>query len=423
MNILREFREFREYRARCRIGASANDFLGLLEGYHPVFTSFNGQMYEKSQVRAALNANANHRSKLNIEIVGPRYKDLGKTIGMWVNPYQTTSQFLYKISTISDAENSCIIVPLYDSIAGDHVCGFYPVHPQSAEVIEHEGVVYIRYNYYGHSEAVELDRCGVMNKMSYKNEIFGDSNAALFPTLDLINIHEQSVQSAVRSSATIRFLARVKSFQPPELMKAETKRFAEDKLGSDSGGVLIFDDKYADVKPIESKPLIVDDKQLALINENIQNYFGVSKAIMQNDFTSDQWSAYYEGSVEPFAIQLSQVLTRMLFTPAEIASGSRVHLSANRLQYANNKEKLEIVSALFDRGLLTTDQSMEIFQLPPVGGTEGAKRHIRKDYIDLSLLGAEIDPALAALPGKEVNSNASEKQSGVPDDEPGNPKD
>ena len=114
----------------------------------------------------------------------------------------------------------------------------------------------------------------------------------------------------------------------------------------------------------------------------------------------------------------------MLFTTAEIASGSKIHLSANRLQYASNKEKLEIVSALFDRGLLTTDQSMEFFQLPPVGGAEGAKRHIRKDYIDSSLLGAEIDPALAAttLPGKEVEGNASEKQPGVPDDEPGDPE-
>lgn len=418
------FSDFKEYRARRRMGASSSDFWKLFEFYNPVFSSFNGECYEKSQVRSAMHANANHRSKLNIEIIGPRYKDLGKTIGMWVNPYQTTAQFLYKISTISDAENSCILVPLYDSVAGDHICGAYPIHPQSAEIIEHDGVVYVRYNYYGHSEAVELDRCGIYNKMCYKNEIFGDSNAALFPTLELINVHEQSTASAARSSAQIRFLAKLRSQQPPELMKAETKRFAEDKLGSDSGGVLIFDQKYEDVKQVSSSPIIIDDKQMALINENICNYFGVSKEIMQNSFTSDQWSAYYEGSVEPFAIQLSQVLTRMLFTPQEVASGSRVHLSANRLQYASNKEKLEIVSALFDRGLLTTDQSMEIFQLPPVGGAEGAKRHIRKDYIDSSLLGAEIDPALAAttLPGKEVNNNASEKQSGVPDDEPGDTK-
>ena len=411
--------DFREFRARRRIGTKANEFWQLFESYRPVFSSFNGNLYEMGQVRAAIHANANHRSKLNIEIVGPRYKDLGKIIGTRVNPYQTASQFLYKISTILDAENSCIIIPLYDSVAGDHVCGFFPIHPQSAEIIENDGVVYLRYNYYGHSEAVELDRCGVVSKMSYKNEIFGDSNSALFPTLQLINIHNQSIESAVRSSAAIRFLVKMKGQQAPDVMTAEAKRFAEDNLGGDTGGVLIVDNKYDDVKQVTSSPVIVDEKQLAAINENVQNYFGVSPAILQNSFTSDQWAAYYEGSVEPFAVQLSQVLSSMLFTPSEIASGSMIYLSANRLQYASNKEKIEILTALVDRGLLTVDQSLEIFQLPPMGGEEGKKRHIRKDYIDLSLLGAEISTDLI---GKEGNADASEAEPGVPDDEPGDPE-
>lgn len=413
--------DFREYRARRKMEAKAEDCWKLISSYHPVFTSYNGNMYEQSSVRSAINTNATHRSKLDIKIIGPKYKDLGKIIGTRMNPMQTTSQCLYKISTIFDAENSCIITPLYDSPVADHVCGWYPIHPQAAEVIEHDGIIYIRYNYYGRSEAIELERCFVMNKMCYKNEIFGDSNAALYPTLELIDIHNKSIASAVRSSATIRFLARLRSQQPPNLMKAESKRFAEDKLGEDSGGVLIFDEKYEDVKPVNSTPIVVDDKQITLINQNIQNYFGVSQEIMQNSFNSDQWNAYYEGSVEPFAIQLSQGLSSMLFTPQEIANGCMVCVTANRLQYASNREKMEIVSALFDRGLLTVDQGMEIFQLPPIGGEEGSRRHIRKDYIDTSLLGAEIDPALAAVPstGKEGKQNASKGQSGVQGNEPG----
>ncbi len=405
--------DFREFRARRKMGSSANDYYQLIECSRPVFSSYNGNLYENQQVRSAINTNATHRSKLDVKIIGPKYKDLAKTIGIMMNPYQTTSQFLYKGSTIYDAENSFIIIPLYDSIAGDHICGFYPVHPQFAEIIEHDGVVYLRYNYYGRSEVVELDRCGIMPKMNYKNEIFGDSNSALYPTLDLIKLHNDSINSGVRSSANIRFIAKMRSQQPPALMKAETKRFAEDKLGKDSGGVLIFDEKYESVQQVNSTPLIVDEKQIAIINQNIQNYFGVSQEIMQNSFTPDQWAAYYEGSVEPFAIQLSQVLTRMLFTATEIASGCKVHLSANRLQYASSKEKMEIVSALYDRGLLTVDQGLEIFQLPPLGGEEGSKRHIRKDYIDLSLLGAEISTDLI---GKEANPDASKTGTGVPDD-------
>lgn len=412
-----------EYRRRKNIDNKSAEYWQLINGYHPVYSSYNGNLYEMATVRAAIHAAANHRSKLNIEVVGPRYRDLAKVIGIRVNPFQTTSQFLYKVSTILDCTNSCIIIPLYDSPAADHIVGFWPVNPQVAEIIENNNEVFIRYNYYGQSRAIELDRCGVVRKMDFKSEIFGDSNAALYPTLDLINVHNKSIQEAVKASAAIRFLAKLTGTFKPDDVSKERKRFVDDNLSGENGGVMLIDSKYAEVKQLDSKPIVVDDKQLQAINSSVNDYFGVSQKIIQNSFTSDEWAAFYEGSVEPFAIQLSQVLSSMLFTTAEIASGSMVYLSANRLQYASNQEKIEIVSALFDRGLLTVDQGLEIFQMPPIGGEEGGRRHIRKDYIDLSLLGAEIDPALAALPRKEGNSNASKAESGVPGDDPGDPKD
>lgn len=415
---------YREYRRRKTISQKSAEYWQLINGYHPVYSNYNGNLYEMAQVRSAIHAAANHRSKLSVEVVGPRYRDLAKVIGIRVNPFQTTSQFLYKVSTTLDCTNSCIIIPIYDSPVADHIVGFWPVNPQAAEIIENDGEVYIRYSYYGQSRAIELDRCGVVRKMDFRSEIFGDSNAALFPTLDLIEVHNKSIQEAVKASAAIRFLAKLTGTFKPDDVSKERKRFVDDNLSGENGGVMLIDSKYADVKQLDSKPIVVDDKQLAAINDNVNNYFGVSPKILQNCFTSDEWAAFYEGAVEPFAIQLSQVLSSMLFTPSEIAAGSMIYLSANRLQYASNQEKIDIVAALFDRGLLTVDQGLEIFQMPPIGGDEGAKRHIRKDYIDLSLLGAEIDPALAAVPspGKEESGNASENEPGVQDNGPGDPK-
>ena len=404
------FSDFLEYRRRRAVQHKAAEYFQLLDGYRPIYTSYSGGVYEVSQTRAAINANATHRSKLQVDITGDKYRDLQHIINVQPNPWQTTAQFLAKISTILDVENTCIIIPLYDSIYPDHIVGFWPILASGADIVERDGVVYLRYTHQGRACAIEYDRCGIMTRMSYKSEIFGDSNTAIAPTMDLIDIHRKSIEEAVRASATLRFLVKLSNVFADRTIREERDRFVSQGL-TDAGGVLMVDSKYSEVKQIESKPVIVDKDQMALIDQNVQDYYGISRKIIQNDFNSSEWSAYYEGSVEPFAIQLSQVLTSMLFTGQDIARGCMVYLSANRLQYASNEEKTEIVQTLFDRGLMTTNQGLDVFNLPHV--PDGDKRYIRKDYIDASLLGAEISPALVGGDNKPAK-NPKEPEGGDP---------
>ena len=152
----------------------------------------------------------------------------------------------------------------------------------------------------------------------------------------------------------------------------------------------MFDSKYADVKQIESTALVVNPKQQELIRERVFEYFGTNEKILTNTYSEDEWNAYYEGCIEPFAIQLSLVLTAMTFTPAEIAQGAGIIATANRLQYASNNTKLNIVTQLFDRGFLTHNMGLEIFNMPPVEG--GNKYYIRKEYAEVSKLNTETEP-------------------------------
>ena len=173
---------------------------------------------------------------------------------------------------------------------------------------------------------------------------------------------------------------------------------------------MIFDSKYADIKQIDSKPYIVDDKQAAQIRESVFDYFGMSEAILQNKYTSDQWSAYYEGQIEPFAIELGLVHTNMAYTEAEVNRGKEIAFSVNRLQHMTMSDKLETVTQLFDRGMMNMDEGREVFQLPALNTAESKKYYIRRDYAEVNVLGQE-PPA----PEKtEVNENAGVQGSGVP---------
>lgn len=257
----------------------------------------------------------------------------------------------------------------------------------------------------GQKAAIEFERVGVMTQFQYTDDFFGESNAALRPTMQLIHTQNQGIINGVKNSASIRFLAKVANMLKPEDITKERKRFTADNLSAENqSGMVIYDAKFADVKPIESKPFTVNAAQMAQINENVFNYFGTNAGILQNKYTEDEWNAYYEGKIEPFAIRLSLVMSNMTYTARELSFGNAITFTANRLQYASNQTKLNISTQLFDRGLLNRNGVMDVWNMAHVEG--GEKYYIRKEYAEVSEL------------GKEVTPNAGSEGTGVPTNVP-----
>ena len=86
----------------------------LLSGYNPVWRSWGGQLYESELIRAAIDAKARHISKLDIVVNGTAKPGLQSKLKLGPNQWQTWSQFLYRLSTILDMQNTAIIVPVVD---------------------------------------------------------------------------------------------------------------------------------------------------------------------------------------------------------------------------------------------------------------------------------------------------------------------
>ena len=116
------------------------------------------------------------------------------------------------------------------------------------------------------------------------------------------------------------------------------------------------------------------------IKDSVCQYFGVNEDILTNKAYGDAWAAFYEGAIEPFAIQFSEVMTKMLFTFREQSQGNMVMATANRLQYMSNNDKLNVTAQLLDRGMLSLNEAREIWQMAPVEG--GDVRIIRGEYYD-----------------------------------------
>ena len=386
-----------------RADLAADGYFKMLNGYTPVFNNAPESIYEMELIRSAIHSNASFCSKLKPEISGTAYKSLERVLQFKPNPFMDTSKFLYRIATILETKNTAFIIPIEDDFGG--IIGYYPVLPQRCEVVEYRGEPFLRYTFAnGQKAVVEFERVGVMTKFQYRDDFFGEDNAALRPTMQLISTQNQGIINGVKNSASIRFLAKVANMLKPEDITKERKRFTADNLSSENqSGMVIYDAKFADVKPIESKPFTVNAAQMAQINESVFNYFGTNAGILQNKYTEDEWNAYYEGKIEPFAIQLSLVMSNMTYTERELSFGNAITFTANRLQYASNATKLNISTQLFDRGLLNRNGVMDIWNMAHVDG--GDKFYIRKEYAEVSELGKEVVPN-ADGEGTGIPSNA-----------------
>ena len=339
-----------------------------LTAYRAAFTSWKGEIYEFDQVRSAIDCLARNTGKLQIEMTGTAKGKMRTKLKIRPNQYQTWYQFWYRARTIYEMQNNAIIVPILDEY--DNIAGLFPVLPSSCEVVQTKGgKEYLRYIFANNQKAaIELEKCGVITKHQYKNDIFGDSNNSLNSTLTVLDLNKQAIKAAVEGSNSYKFMARMTNFAKDEDIAKERQRVKEANLKDKDGFLLLFSNLIGEPKQIDYHPFTLDEKQLTRIDSNIEKYFGVSTEAIKNELTGDKASAFYEGAIEPFSIQASEVITNMLFTAVEQSTGNMFALTANRIQFMTNSEKLNISSSMADRGLMTINEIRAIWQLPPIEG-------------------------------------------------------
>lgn len=359
----------------------ARQFFETLTAYAPVFTNWGGAIYESEIVRAAIDARARHISKLKVETVGTANQSLQKKLAQGPNQWQTWSQFLYRTSTILDVNNTAFIVPVFDERM--IITGVFPVLPSKCSLVEYDGELWLRYQFgNGQFAAVEARNCAILTKHQYRSDFFGDSNYPLRETMQLIHIQNQGIEEGVKNAATFRFMATLNNFSSSKDLAEERKRFTETNLSTESeaGGFLLFPNTYKDIKQIDVRPYAIDADQMKQIRENVFNYFGVSEAVLQNSAKNEDLEAFFDGAIEPFAIQISEAMTKMLFSERERASGSYLIANANRLQYMSTTQKVQMAKELGDRGAILIDEIRELFNYSPLPNGAGQVAPIRGEY-------------------------------------------
>ena len=366
----------------------------MLEGYTPAWTTWRGCVYESELIRASLDTWGRHAAKLKPNPKGSADPALQTRLKVRPNAFQEWSKFLYQTATILGVRNNVFLVRTRDEFGNP--TGAINIIPQSWEMVEWQGDPYIRFSLLnGKKRAEKLAEVGIMTRFQYKNELFGESNEAMKPILDLIDMQRQGIKEGIKNGASYRFSAQSDNWASDEDLASEMERFNKFTFGNKktSGGMILFPNTYTNVQQLKQEGYKVDADQEKLIRANVFDYFAVNEEILQSSAYGDKWLAFYESVTEWIAVQLSEVMSGMFFTDRQRAFGNEIFFSSNRIQYMSNADKRAFVEGAADRGMITKNEAREVFNLPPLPEPMGSQILARGEYYDIANPPEEKKPA------------------------------
>ena len=371
-----------------------------IDGSLPMYGQFGANVYDSDVVQQALKCIVDEMKKLNPTHV--RYKGndpvpVKSTVQDVLdnpNPLMTTSEFLEKIVWLLLLNYNAFIIPTYYTWVDDktgqerrYYEALYPINPTQVDFIEdgagrlyvhfwfingydttipYDDVIHIRYNY-------------AINQYMGGNQMGQPDNAALMQTLNLNYNLLQGVAKAMKASYAVNGIVKYNTLLDDGKTEAALKEL-ERKLQNSESGFLPLDLK-AEFTPLENKASVVDEATLKFIDEKILRNWGVPLCILRGDYTTEQYNAFYQKTLEPLAVALSQAFTKKMFTEREKAFGNRVELYPKDLIFLSIQQTLEMINILSPTGGLFENEKRVALGLRPLPELEG-KRYMSLNWID-----------------------------------------
>ena len=302
----------------------------------------------------------------------------------------TPYQFIYKVVSLLLLNDNAFVYPLYDRETFELKAlyplnpiivlkALYPLNPIIVEPIVDKSEAYYLKFYFESGESFILPKENVIHLRRFYtgNDIFGGSGSkssheALLKTLGINDALLQGVEKAVFSSFQIKGILKLNG-----LLKEEDRNKAVETFNRALEGSSKNKSEYV---PISLDPKLVDKDTLNFIQSKILDYFGVSLTVFSNSYNENEFNAFYETTIEPLAIQLSETFSLGLLTDNELKNGTEIIFYSERLQYASWTTKVSAIEKLMSLGLMSINECRGLLGLEPIEG--GNKRLQSLNFVD-----------------------------------------
>lgn len=353
--------------------------LQMLNSYNAIFTTLNGNTYDSKVARECIDRIATHCAKLipkhiKENISNPIMGDINFLLQNEPNPIMSKFDFIYKTISMLYTDANAFVYIAKDSKG--MIKGFYPVLALNYELLQDMGNnIYLQFQFIN-GKTYTLPYMDLIHlRLFYnKHDIFGTSNKVLKTDLETAHTASEGIKNAIKTSNNLKGILKfTQSMLKEKDIKASKDAFVKDFLNLENESGIAAVDGKAEFQEVNLKPITLDKEQLEQVNYNIFDYFGISEKIVRNDFNPVQWNAFFEGVIEPRAIQMSDAFTNKIFSYKARKEGHKIIFTTNRLQYASLDQKINLIKVAGSYGLLTKDDGREILDMAPLGGDEGKK--------------------------------------------------
>lgn len=357
---------------------NSSEELELVEGYKAVFTPYKGDFHNDPDVLACVDAIARNGAKMHPRHIRNYFdKKLNKyklenlkdnyyrLVARQPNEIQNAYKFYYDVLANLELYNNAIIYIQRDEEYNP--IGLYPLEYKECKFYEYQNKIFVEFKF-GRSKAryVSYNDCIHLTRFVGEDGLFGGSSLPIRKVLDIKHVLDEGIVNAIKTTQSIKGVVKsTKAMLKPQDVKKMRDQFVDDFVNSRTnksgiGGL----DATTDFTPIKIEPQTASQSQIDSIDKKILSYFGVNEHIIQSNYTEDEWNAFYESVLEPIGLQMSLEFTNKLFTPTEKGFGNEILFESNRLQYASNKTKIELIR--YASNILTVNEQREIFNLSPI---------------------------------------------------------
>ncbi len=351
----------------------------LLSGWNTQFTTLQEGTYNSKVARQAIDRIATHCAKLipkhiQTDITNNIKGDINFLLSNQPNPLMNTFDFIYRIISLLYTDCNAFIFIARDNTG--FITGFYPVLATNYELLQGaDGTMYLQFDFVnGQTYTIPYLDLIHLRLFYNRNDVFGMSNRVLRTDLETAHTASEGINNAIKTTSNLKGILQYENSMLKEKdLQKNKENFVKDFLNLENESGIAALDAKAKFQEVNLKPITLDKDQLKQVNYNIFDYFGISEKIINNSFTEEEWNAFYEGVIEPRAIQMGYAFTNKIFKRQSIRDGHRIVFTANRLQYASLNNKITLLKEAGALGLLTKDEAREIIELPALGGEEGAK--------------------------------------------------
>ena len=376
--------------------------MNTISGEQAQYYQFGDNIYKSDTVQQSVSCIVNeilkleptHIMKSDADIV-PKDSDIQRLLES-PNENMTTAEFLEKVTWNYLLNYNSFIIPEFDEwvdskgvIIKRKYKSLTPIRPSEVSFLENEKTkeLFIEFKFDGnpekyrlpYSEVIHLKRNFSLNQFMGGNAEGNPDNEPLLKTLQLNGYLLDSLAVSLKASTTINGILRIKTMLDDEGKKKEREKFEKDLRNSSSG--ILTTDLSSEYQPLVKNPKIIDDNTLKFIDTKVLRTFGVPPEVLLGNYSKEVYEAFYQKTIEPLAIKLSQSFTKALFTQRERAFGNKIVFYPKEFVFMSMGQTLEMVAQLCVSGTLYENEKRTAFGLKPLKELEGVRMQ-SLNYID-----------------------------------------